>query len=282
MSTYVPLDFVDGTTPLNAETFDHLEAGIASAVAQDSVVVAGTRLVSTKLLTADAQPAFRILGSGHLEWGPGGGTALDVNLYRGGIDILKTDDHLYAGGSIRVLGSSGFISYDSTSGVLRAYNTGDAQPRLSLTSSVLSFGPGGSTSPDVNLYRSAADTLKTDDAFVAAAGLRAADDLAAGSFAFATRQPGDTVDRLQLRNDGSLGWGPGNAGVDVVLYRTTWGARAGLAFGGGGIGFLRLGNFTLATRPPTGGIAGALIYVSDAPAGQKFQGSDGATWVNLG
>lgn len=40
--------------------------------------------------------------------------------------------------------------------------------------------------------------------------------------------------------------------------------------------------YTVATRPSAAGRDGAIIYVSDAGAGAKFQGSNGATWVNLG
>jgi hypothetical protein len=40
--------------------------------------------------------------------------------------------------------------------------------------------------------------------------------------------------------------------------------------------------YTVATRPAATVAPGAIIYVSDAAAGAKFQGSDGTNWVNLG
>jgi len=41
-------------------------------------------------------------------------------------------------------------------------------------------------------------------------------------------------------------------------------------------------TYTVATRPDVTLNEGGIIYVSDGAAGAKFQGSDGAAWVNLG
>jgi len=40
--------------------------------------------------------------------------------------------------------------------------------------------------------------------------------------------------------------------------------------------------YTVATRPAAASAPGAVIYVSDGGAGAVFQGSNGASWVNLG
>ncbi len=45
---------------------------------------------------------------------------------------------------------------------------------------------------------------------------------------------------------------------------------------------LTLETYTTATRPAAASYAGAIIYVSDAASGNKFQGSDGTSWVSLG
>ena len=48
----------------------------------------------------------------------------------------------------------------------------DTQPRLRIDAGgKYTWGAGGTSAGDTNLYRSAADTLKTDDAFIAAGGL---------------------------------------------------------------------------------------------------------------
>lgn len=46
------------------------------------------------------------------------------------------------------------------------------------------------------------------------------------------------------------------------------------------VGGVTIGSFTVATRPAHA--PGKMIYVSDASAGSKFQGSDGSSWVSLG
>src|SRR5262245_4194719 len=74
---------------------------------------------------------------------------------------------------------------------------------------------------DTNLYRYAADTLKTDDTMEALSyWARAA---AVGGQVFASNVPGagDTVQRFYIRADGRLNWGPGGStGVDTNLYRS--------------------------------------------------------------
>lgn len=44
----------------------------------------------------------------------------------------------------------------------------------------------------------------------------------------------------------------------------------------------RFAEYTVVTRPTAADWEGGVIYVSDGAAGAKFQGSDGANWVNLG
>lgn len=90
------------------------------------------------------------------------GSLQDTNLYRSGADTLVTDDR--------------FVSRRESNGDIwfQASISGQAQEQFRITSSatgpVLLFG-GGSTGTDTNLYRSAADVLKTDDQFVAADGI---------------------------------------------------------------------------------------------------------------
>ncbi len=43
-----------------------------------------------------------------------------------------------------------------------------------------------------------------------------------------------------------------------------------------------LKSYTTATLPDATEFEGHTIYVSDGAAGQKFRGSDGTSWVNLG
>ena len=43
-----------------------------------------------------------------------------------------------------------------------------------------------------------------------------------------------------------------------------------------------LATYTVATLPTAADYTGCIIYVSDAGAGARFQGSHGGAWVNLG
>lgn len=47
-------------------------------------------------------------------------------------------------------------------------------------------------------------------------------------------------------------------------------------------GPLELETYTTATKPSASDYEASIIYVSDASAGSKFQGSDGSSWVSLG
>lgn len=58
--------------------------------------VAANPVLANWLLSADSNPAFRILGDGKHEWGAGGATVPDTNLYRSAADTLKTDDKFQA------------------------------------------------------------------------------------------------------------------------------------------------------------------------------------------
>ena len=186
---YAPTDWVDNVTPVDEAHMDKIEQGIVSvetlanaaqtaasaagstasaAVPKDGAVVAATRVLTNKLLSGDAQPSFRILGDGKIEWGPGGATVPDTNFYRAGVNSLLTDSDLstrrslYAGSG---LAAGGWALYSNIAG--------DAQVRFFLTNQgAMSWGPGNA-GPDTNLYRAAADRLATDDQFWALNEIRA-------------------------------------------------------------------------------------------------------------
>lgn len=84
----------------------------------------------------------------------------DTNLYRTGTDALRTDDALTAVGGLT------FNPATATGTTLRSTVGSEANPRFNINyGGVISWGAGGGTVVDTNLYRSAANTLKTDDNF---------------------------------------------------------------------------------------------------------------------
>lgn len=80
------------------------------------------------------------------------GSAGDTSLYRSAANTLKTDDQITS--AERITGSIGSVAQV----IIGDQTYSDAR---------ITFGSAG----DTNLYRSAADTLKTDDAFFAGAGV---------------------------------------------------------------------------------------------------------------
>jgi hypothetical protein len=58
--------------------------------------IAGDVVLSNKLLSGDANNAFRIYGDGKEERGPGGGTAPDTNWYRAAAKQMKSDHQIIA------------------------------------------------------------------------------------------------------------------------------------------------------------------------------------------
>jgi hypothetical protein len=104
---------------------------------------------------ADTNIRFQVDASGAQSWGSGA-AAVDTKLYRGAADNLKTDD------ALTIERTAG------TNDALMVQLIGDAQSRFKVAASGgLAWGDG-TAARDTNLYRSTADTLKTDDAFVAA------------------------------------------------------------------------------------------------------------------
>src|SRR5215469_18334632 len=109
----------------------------------DTVVAAATRIISNKLVASDAQPAWQVLGNGQMNFGAGGATATDTNLYRNGAGQLKTDSGFYA------VGPSGFHWNGSTWAI----------------QTITSPGLGLYFGPDTNFYRASAGLLQTDGGF---------------------------------------------------------------------------------------------------------------------
>lgn len=189
---------------------------------QSRVTLAGSVAWKTRLLTGDANPTFQVLGDGDLQWGAGGGSSVDTFLGRPttGQLSMSPGPFIIAMGSANVLlGSAHALRVNTL--------VGDANEAFRIAvGGVLSWGPGGASGLDTNLYRSAANSLRTDDAFIAdsfaiAAGgaLTASGGSGLNGVLFAS-QSGDTAPlRFALYNDGKMEWGPGSVARDNTLYR---------------------------------------------------------------
>lgn len=193
--------------------------------AYQSQQVAAQTVLRNKLLAADANDAFNVLGDGKHQWGAGGGTALDTDLYRSAAAVLKTNGAFSAGPiTTNAAGGGGqagtYVGSGGNVGTTRVaagqvYGvslTADVQYRFTIQhDGALAWGPGGATAPDTDLYRALADVLKTDDTFQSALNVYARAG-AATQAVIGTAGPG-----------GEAGLLFGSAG-DASFYRSAAGA----------------------------------------------------------
>lgn len=122
---------------------------------------------------------------------------------------------------------------------------GDTQPAFQiLGNGTITWGPGGSTAPDVALYRFMADTLALDDDFLFNGGAARFLKTGPGTIISSARG-GDANYRFLVDDQGYMRFGPGNTSDDVALYR----AFAGALYLNGMLGLNEAGagNAALAT-----------------------------------
>lgn len=136
----------------------------------------------------------------------------DANLYRSAADVLSTDDSLVVGVNLTVSSlTTTRVPFASTSGLLVdsaafVYTTGTGQLALSTTGSGAGLLLGG----DAQLYRSAADILRTPDSFTVDQNLTVSGSASIGA-------SGGTVGTVSL-----VGSSSGVVDVKVLAAAGTW------------------------------------------------------------
>jgi hypothetical protein len=194
----------------------------ANILASDDSLFLVNQAVSTFVLvaygTGDSQWHFGLQNNGAMSWGPGN-AGFDTNLYRSGPNTLTTDgsltvkrDLVIGGPAAADQGYGIFSRYGDTAGrvVFAVRLAADTADRfLATAAGQLLWGPGNGAG-DTNLYRSAPDTLKTDDKFIAANDLSTQQDLYA--------RQGAASQVVMAPVAGSAGMYFGSA-LDVSLYR---------------------------------------------------------------
>jgi len=225
-----------------------------------SATSAGNNWVFMNYIGADAQPMFVIEGSGYLHWGPGGSTALDTSLYRSAANFLTSGGGLALGANLLVNGSiynrnnSGHIYFGTADDIdLYRNSAGDLRTNSQFVAAgqiyayypynwvaIGGMGPGGVAGltmvSDTNLYRAAANVLKTDDSFYSQPGsdnwgvatLHSTGNLAVAAVPYSTGHAslalwtsGATQAlRLSTTNTGQIFFG---SAEDVSLYRNAAG-----------------------------------------------------------
>lgn len=176
----MPFDeFASGVTTLT---------GIRKPAAGDDVFSSG--------VTGGPQDRFVIDADGTHRWGPGN-AGTDVFFYRQSDSKLRSSGHLYAD-----------LNIAARIGQAAQVNLGALGPG---SSPALVFGSAG----DTNLYRAAADLLRTDDRF--SISLAAADGSHALGF---LNTGGSSLVRFETYNGGAdvrLHMAPSGTGIDTVI-----------------------------------------------------------------
>lgn len=185
----------------------------------DTVDPAATRLIANKLIAADAQPAWRVLGSGLFEWGPGGAAAPDTSMGRAAAGVLNVNGALLTTGLLSPTDDTGAsfkgIAF-GTAQDTRLYRPSAAQLRTnaSITADG-SLAAGAGTlylGAETSIYRKAGNVVGTIGSFVSEGALT--------GWGFYTLATGEAQARAYLRNDGQLLFGGGAAPQDTNLYRS--------------------------------------------------------------
>lgn len=134
-----------------------------------STIAATALIVKAFTGTADTVDRFNLTTAGSANWGSGGSAATDTNLYRAGSASLKTDSTFTAAALVTAGGISVTRS-GTASSILAGSVSGDTAARLNADAAGVVTWGSGTAAADTNLYRSAADTLKTDDKLVVGSG----------------------------------------------------------------------------------------------------------------
>jgi microcystin-dependent protein len=191
----------------------------AASFPVDTVIAAATRIIANMTTVGDAQPAWRVLGSGQMEWGAGGASPTDVTLWRSSAGLLNLGTTAQKG-SLRI--------YGGNSADILLYGTvaAEAQPRWRITAGGVLSWSDGINPVDTTLQRVNAGVLYLGTSAQKGAlrqfGAAAADILS--DFRVTT----DAQPRFYIRADGQMAWGDGTAAQDTFLYRA---AGATLALG---------------------------------------------------
>lgn len=144
-----------------------LTAAIASAGALNVAVTSATGFPSTPeyRIRIDDELIIVTSGAGTLTWGVvRGAESTTAATHANGARVY----HVLSAGSLVNLPVA-ITRAGAGDDAFTARQTSDSANMFGITvSGIHNWGPGGATAPDTNLYRSAANTLKTDDAFTAA------------------------------------------------------------------------------------------------------------------
>lgn len=148
-------------------------------------------------VSGDTVNRFQLDSNGKMQWGAGGASAVDLDLYRASAGVLQTDNSFTATGTITSASdvtsgansAGALVQVTNTTGAPTQANTistnnsatdkaigvrvsGDTVNRMNiLANGHIDWGAGSASAVDTNLYRNAAGEVKTDNSLTAAGNL---------------------------------------------------------------------------------------------------------------
>jgi hypothetical protein len=230
---------------INQEITDRTNADTAlagSKVDSNAIYATAATVAQTSTIQGEANPRWRRYADGKQEWGPGTGV-IDTNLYRSAVSTLRTDNSFNVGAALTVATSvnlSGSGSYNArnqagtgTSSFLTR-TVADTVDRFSIDASGKHTWGDGTLTPDTDLFRAAANNLKTTSNFSALALTATGGNInlgqngtsivhfanaALGGTVIQSKVVGDTTTRFSISSDGKHNWGDGTLATDTDLFR---------------------------------------------------------------
>lgn len=189
-----------------------------------NVIISGVANPFLYYVSGEANPRWYVEGNtGKLMWGPGGGTAVDTWLARTGVNQLRMSGAIFSshtGGA----GSGIYIADSIAAGNIAAtYPFGtkagaDIEYRFLIRGDgVFSWGPGGSTTQDTFLYRSAAATLFTPGAFSAGGAINSTSTVGGSGFLSTAHYYNRIVNAVYYFGTGDDMWFQRDAGNNRIV-----------------------------------------------------------------
>jgi len=202
-------------------------------------------------VSGDAQPRWAVRYDATLQWGPGGSTAPDTNLYRNSAGILRTDGgivaatqfSLYSGGNYNrwYIGQNGDMHWSD-----------------------------GTNPSDAFLQRVFARGLQTNAWWIFSVGTDPT------NVCISTQIDADANVRFSMDANGKMSWGPGGSGQDTQLLRASGG---GLQIAGSA-GNLTVGGSLYATTIQDNGFPSRLAIYTAQPSDCNAMMSNGWFYAN--
>jgi hypothetical protein len=217
-------------------------------------------------IAGDIQNRFVIGADGRFSWGPGN-AGMDTDLYRNTPGVLATD------GVIQILGSGPaalrtFIPSGTGNVLAQRLNQNDATASFIINNlGLLNWGPGGSAALDTNLYRFAANLLKTDGGIITIGEPVAPrrgfffNPITGQGVGLRIQAQSEAFQRFDVYWDGSMAFGSGSAAVDTYIWR----AAAGV------MGFEALAVFGYGTSLPATPTDGQEYILVDSTTNPTYQ-----------